>query len=85
MLPEPQASPESDPSGFARLCLIRSLAGFLREDDQHIEIRRQKKEGDLLPPVVYLKGVQTDIDVSLSHDGQWVAYAFACDAFISNI
>jgi hypothetical protein len=76
ILPPEQNGIENDPSAFSRLCLARHLEVFFQEDHHHIKICRRKKDGDLLPPVAYLHDVQTDIDISLSHDGRWVAYAF---------
>ena len=66
-----------DPSAFARSCLTRALSVFFGCDPRQIKIfRAQDKDGELQPPVVSRDGIQSDIDVSLSHDGQFVAYAF---------
>jgi hypothetical protein len=76
VLPAEQRGIENNPSAFVRLCLARRLATFFQEDHRHIKIRRLKKDGELLPPLVYLNDVKTDMDISLSHDGRFVAYAF---------
>jgi len=83
-LPEAQKGTENDPSAFARGCLARRLGTFLKEDSCQIEIRRQKKDGELQPPVVYLNDVKTDIDISLSHDGRFVAYAMIYDDLVKS-
>jgi phosphopantetheinyl transferase (holo-ACP synthase) len=68
---------DRDPSIFARSCLAHALSAFLRDDQSQIKILRGRgKGGELQPPAVYLNGIKADIDVSLSHDGQFVAYAF---------
>ena len=67
----------NDPSAFARSCLTRALSAFFGYDPCQIKIfRAQENDGELQPPVVYRDGIKADIDVSLSHDGQFVAYAF---------
>jgi len=65
-----------NPSSFARQCLVRSLAGFLHLNFSDIKIRRIKKGAVLQPPSVYIGGKRSAIDVSLSHDGRFIAYAF---------
>ena len=67
---------ETEPSVFARQCLVRSLEESLSLNGQLIKIERTEKNGQLAPPRVYIGGDQTDLDVSLSHDGRFVAYAF---------
>ncbi|MDD5532306.1 MAG: 4'-phosphopantetheinyl transferase superfamily protein [Syntrophales bacterium] len=41
-----------------------------------VEIRREKARGSLLPPRVFIAGVETDTSISLSHDRPYAAYAF---------
>lgn len=77
VLPHGSDPENTDSSGFARKCLAHALSDFLRDDPRQIKIiRAPKKDGELQPPAVYLNEVKTDIDISLSHDGQFVAYAF---------
>jgi len=65
-----------DPSLFARKCLARSIADFFRLNLSDIKINRVQDKSELQPPHVYIGGKKSDIDISLSHDGHLVAYAF---------
>ena len=76
ILPLGEDGQNDNPSSFARQCLIRSLAGFLHLNSSDIKIRRIKKAAGLQPPGVYIGGKRAAIDVSLSHDGRFIAYAF---------
>ena len=76
VLPEKENEKRINPSLFARKCLARSLADFFRLNFSDIKINRVKDKSELQPPHVYINGKKSDIDVSLSHDGQFVAYAF---------
>ena len=64
------------PSLFSRQCLVKSLAEHFALNSHQIKIKRRKQQGELLPPRVCICGKETDLDVSLSHDGRFVAYAF---------
>lgn len=70
---------EDNPSLFSRLCLEKRLAEHFLLDSNQIKIRRIKERGELQPPRTYIDGRETDIDISLSHDGRFVAYAFFND------
>jgi len=74
---EPLPDEGTCPSLFSRRCLAQSLAGRFSLDFHHIKIQRKKRNGELQPPCVYLGWQKTDIDVSLSHDGRFVAYSFS--------
>ncbi|MDI6776096.1 MAG: 4'-phosphopantetheinyl transferase superfamily protein [Syntrophales bacterium] len=63
-----------DESAFLRETIRRHLSVFLNRTPEEIEIRRS--EGALGPPFVYLKDKPAGIDISLSHDGKFTAYAF---------
>jgi phosphopantetheinyl transferase (holo-ACP synthase) len=76
ILPERRDGKNIDPSLFLRECLIRSLASSFCLKARDIKINRIKEKGVLRPPRVYINGKKSDIDISLSHDGQFVAYAF---------
>lgn len=65
---------ETDPSLFSRLCLAQSLAKRFSLNFHQIKIKRKKEKGELQPPSVYIDSRKTDIDISLSHDGRFVAY-----------
>ena len=76
VLPERRNGENDNPSSFTRQCLVRSLAGFLHVNSGEIKIRRIKKKTVLQPPGVYIGGKKAAIDVSLSHDGRFIAYTF---------
>jgi phosphopantetheinyl transferase (holo-ACP synthase) len=76
VLPEKENEKRIDPSLFARKCLALSIADFFRLNLSDIKINRVQDKGELQPPHVYIGGKKSDIDISLSHDGQFVAYAF---------
>ena len=76
ILPLREDGQNGNPSSFARQCLVRSLAGFLHLNAGDIKIRRMKKKAVLQPPGVYIDGKKAAIDISLSHDGRFIAYAF---------
>ncbi len=76
VLPQDPADAQSDPSKFVRLSLLRRLEILLHSGPCSIEIFRDKKNGELQPPSVYLHDVLVNMDISLSHDGRFVAYAF---------
>lgn len=68
---------ETRPSRHVRYCLAQNLAQYFSLDFHQIKIKRTRANGELLPPCVYVEGRKTDIDISLSHDGRFVAYAFS--------
>jgi len=67
---------EINPSLFLRNCLGEKLANNFSLNFHDIKIRRTKKNGEFQQPRVYVGGKETDIDISLSHDGRFVAYAY---------
>jgi phosphopantetheine--protein transferase-like protein len=67
---------ETNPSVFARNCLAQNLAKHFSGNLHQIKIIRKRENGELQPPRVYVDGRKTDINISLSHDGRFVAYAF---------
>jgi phosphopantetheinyl transferase (holo-ACP synthase) len=71
ILPEKE---KINPSLYSRYCLVQSLARHFSLNFHHIKIKRTKENGELQPPRVYVNGRETDIDISLSHDGRFVAY-----------
>ena len=73
------ALPEKEkinPSLFLRNCLAQSLAKHFSLNFHHIKIKRTRENGVLQPPRVYVNGSKTDINISLSHDGRFVAFSF---------
>ena len=67
---------EISPSLFLRDRLGEKLANNLSLNFHDIKIRRTKTNGELQQPCVYVDGKETDINISLSHDGRFVAYAY---------
>jgi phosphopantetheine--protein transferase-like protein len=65
-----------NPSLFLRHCLGHNLAQYFSLNFHQIKIIRKREKGELQPPRVYVDGRKTEIDVSLSHDGRFVAYAY---------
>jgi hypothetical protein len=76
LLPSSEEENIVDPSQFGRACLIRRLAASENLDSSALTIRRTKKAGELQPPRVYLNNKQAPLEISLSHDGRFTAYAF---------
>ncbi len=75
-LPEVLSGENIDPSLFARDCLSRRLSDIYQLNFREMAIRRTEKGGELQPPYLYYKNKKAPFDISLSHDGQFVAYAF---------
>lgn len=75
-LPEKENEKRIDPSLFVRKCLALSIADFFRLNLSDIKINRVQDKSELQPPHVYIAGKKSDIDISISHDGHLVAYAF---------
>ena len=75
--------PCNDPSPayesfYVRAAAKRHLAQYLPgSSPQDIDIRREQGLRGLGPPSVYLREQVTAIDISLSHEGAFAAYAFA--------
>lgn len=59
-----------------REALKKHLSACIDESPEGIEIRRERGPHGLQPPFVHLHGRRDDIDISLSHDGIFTAYAF---------
>ncbi|MCX5834186.1 MAG: 4'-phosphopantetheinyl transferase superfamily protein [Deltaproteobacteria bacterium] len=70
------ASPLPDESRLTRDAAVQGLSAHLGLKAEEIEIRRIKKDRGLGPPVVCVRGEKTTIDISLSHDGSFGAFAF---------
>ena len=64
-------------SSFVRNAAKRRLADCLKCRLKDIEIRRQPGPRGLGPPYVYLRNDLAATDISLSHDGDFAAFAFA--------
>jgi hypothetical protein len=68
--------PQADPSLFVRQVLLHHLSARLNLNVADMDIHRKRRNGELLPPCVYLHHKKLPVDISLSHDGPFVAYAF---------
>ncbi len=77
--PGSQASPDYE-SAFVRKVLKLHLSTHYDESPENIEIRRVKSPYGLGPPFLCISGEPAAIDLSLSHDGLFAAYAFAATA-----
>lgn len=75
-LPEFSSGEDNEPSSFGRRCLTRKLAGLYKLNFRELEVRRAGGGGELQPPQLYYENKKTPFDISLSHDGKFVAYAF---------
>ena len=65
-----------NPSISVRHRLGQDLARHFSLNFHDIKIKRTRENGELAPPRVYVSGRKTDIDISLSHDGRFIAYVF---------
>lgn len=75
-LPRQDNGEKPDASLFLRKCLTQKLARYFHLKSSDIKINRIKGNGELQPPYLFVSGKKSDIDISLSHDGRFVAYAF---------
>jgi phosphopantetheinyl transferase (holo-ACP synthase) len=75
MLKSKNASPAYE-SSYVRDAAKKSLSRYLQGGTDDIEIRRDKGPGGLGPPYVHFQKQAAPIDISLSHDGAFAAYAF---------
>ncbi|MGV8056886.1 MAG: 4'-phosphopantetheinyl transferase superfamily protein [Smithellaceae bacterium] len=83
-LPQTEAGEIVEPSSFVRKCLCRRLANIYNLNFLKMEVRRTKKGRELQPPHLYYENNKAAFDISLSHDGQFVAYAFIQKPFDIN-
>ena len=75
-LPRASSQTQADPSSFVRSRLTHHLAGLQGLGGQKIEIIRLSQNGQPGPPLVYLNGRPSTIDISLSHDGDFTAFSY---------
>ena len=73
--PDSEAMPDYE-STFGRNALKQRLLAYCKRDQEDIDIKREKDCNGLGPPFVCLNGKPVEIDISLSHDGLFTAYAF---------
>ena len=65
---------------FARNLAKKHIASCLQIKEQDIQIIRHKNLNRINPPMIYVKGKKQEIDISLSHDGGFAAYALWSDS-----
>ncbi|HPL65880.1 MAG TPA: 4'-phosphopantetheinyl transferase superfamily protein [Smithellaceae bacterium] len=75
-LPRQENSLRTDPSLFVRSKLLRCLARHFHLAARDMNIVREPQKDGLGPPLLYIAGVRSAIDLSISHDGCYVAYAY---------
>ncbi len=75
LCPSEETTPACE-STHVRNAAKKCLSQYLGSDGSFIDIRRNKGNKGLEPPCVYVDGKTAAIDISLSHDGTFVAYAF---------
>ena len=61
---------------FLRKCLSRKLAQHFHLNSADLKIEREQTSGEMQPPYVLKGDSRLDVDISLSHDGRFGAYAF---------
>jgi len=64
-------------SFLVRAALLLRLSDVLKGNPGEMEIRRMRFGRGLGPPRLYFQGEPSNIDISMSHDGGFVAYAFS--------
>lgn len=74
LFPDRQKS-SSQESEAVRLASRLHLSGLLAEKFEDLEISRRKNGASLMPPRIFSRGRPLDVDISLSHDGIFVAHA----------
>lgn len=67
---------DDDLSDFVRQNLVRCLAANLNLPVRDMQIIRRKQGGEPGEPLLYIAGVASSIDLSISHDGCLAAYAY---------
>lgn len=71
-----ETAPGGDGSREVRRAAGRALARRLGVKEEEIRILRDRGDGTSPAPRVFLGGRELPADLSLSHDGRYVAYAF---------
>ena len=68
-------------SSAVREAAKRHLSLYLNRKPDEIEIHRPRGARGLGVPIVYVNDCHAGVDISLSHEGEFVAYAFATGSF----
>lgn len=69
-------SPQHSVSSAVREAAKKHLSSYFNLNSAEIEIRRPRGACGLGAPIVYVKDCRATVDISLSHEGEFVAYAF---------
>jgi phosphopantetheinyl transferase (holo-ACP synthase) len=75
-IPRTFFSPDHE-SDFVREIAKRSIAGYVCEPPEAVDIFRPKGCRGLAPPVVQIAGCTSAVTLSMSHDGRYAAFAFS--------
>lgn len=75
IIPGSESISEQESLAVRRLAK-KDIASYLQLKEQDIQIIRHKTQNRLNPPMVYSKGKMNNMEISLSHDGRFAAYAF---------
>jgi hypothetical protein len=71
---------EKTAANYESLCVRETagkrLAAYLGGEPGEIDILRPERSSGLGPPLVFFRGIRAGLDISLSHDGRFAAYAF---------
>ncbi|MGM0404437.1 MAG: 4'-phosphopantetheinyl transferase family protein [Thermodesulfobacteriota bacterium] len=63
-------------STAVRELAIDHIARYCGLNTENLEIRNDMHNYGTGPPILYVKGERASVDISLSHDGRFVGYAF---------
>ena len=63
-------------SSYVRKIAGKKISQILSESSENIEFKKNVQPGKHSYPEVFIKNRKTNIDISFSHDGKFVAYAF---------
>jgi phosphopantetheinyl transferase (holo-ACP synthase) len=72
----PDISSSKHESAAVRKIALAHVARILQRNADDMEIKSSVHNGQTQPPALYLNGIKEAIDISLSHDERFVAYAF---------
>jgi phosphopantetheinyl transferase (holo-ACP synthase) len=75
IIPGSESISEQESLAVRRLAK-KNIASYLQLKEQDIQIIRHKTQNRLNPPMVYANGKTNNMEISLSHDGRFAAYAF---------
>lgn len=69
---------QPDLSASLQRTVVRRLSSLLGIHPSTIEIQRPRTPLGYGPPRIFVEGEETELDISLSHDGRYGAYALHC-------